>query len=139
MSNETSSQFSHRVVVAAIEHDETRLYLMHGGNTSPVAVVQRPDTSVMHVRGGQERNLHGTESKESEYLSSIARELNDASHVLLFGHGRGNSNTMDRFVEFLNGNNKELRGKCIRGERVDFSALSDAQLLALARKLWERQ
>lgn len=128
-----------RVVVVAVEHDESRVWLLHEDQSAPTLTVVRPDSELIHVRGGQERHLHSTEANENSYFSDLAQKISNASHVILFGHGKGNSNTKSKFLNYLHDHRAALVEQCIDGGTVDFSAMSDKQLLAHAKKTWERQ
>jgi hypothetical protein len=55
------------------------------------------------------------------------------------GHGSGNSNTASRLVEYANKHLPKIKDRIITADPVDFSALSNGQLLALAMNVWERQ
>ncbi len=93
----------------------------------------------MHVRGGQERHLHSSESHEVEYFSEIGELIADASHVVVFGHGKGNSNMKEKFLHFVQQHRRSLFDVCVDGGNIDFAALSNGQIVALAKDVWARQ
>ena len=128
-----------RVVVVAVEHDESRVWLLHESESAPMLTVLRPDANLMHVRAGQERNLHASEGTEGSYFSDLALKIAGASHVILFGHGKGNSNTKNKFLDYLHDRRVQLIERCIDAGTIDLSAVSNKQLLALAKQTWERQ
>jgi hypothetical protein len=139
MSQKEISHTNGRVIAAAVEHDQTRIWLLHEPARDPVQVIEREEVQHTHMRGGQERHQHSSEVNEVPYFANVLNALDGASHVVLMGHGAGNSNTASRLVEYANSHHSTLKDRIITAGPVDFSALSNGQLLALAMSVWERQ
>lgn len=139
MSELRSEKINKHVVVVAVQHDMSKVWLLNGESSDPVVEIQRPDAELIHVRGGQERHLHSTEANESPYFTLIRNKISHASHVILFGHGKGNSNVKNKFERFLDEHDHSLSKRCIDGGNIDFSALTNGQVVALARSVWARQ
>lgn len=125
--------------MVALEHDVSKVWLLHEGDAVPAVTVLRPDSELIHVRGGQERHLHSTEANENSYFADLALKLASASNIILFGHGKGNSNMKNKFLGYLHDHRVPLIDRCVDGGTVDFSAVSNKELLALAKQTWERQ
>lgn len=137
--NSMHTESDEKLLVAAIEHDQTRIWHLHQHGDEPLVVVPRPESDIRHVRSAQERHGHQSESAEIAYFTAIKRELENSTHVIVLGHGRGRSNAMNLFVDFLNTQKSGLRTKLIRGDAMDFSSLSNEQILSIAKKLWNGQ
>ena len=139
MNESQSRSLKDRVAVVALEHDESRVWLLHEGEAVPAVTVMRPDAELIHVREGQERHLHSTEANENSYFADLALKLASSSNIILFGHGKGNSNMKNKFLGYLHDHRIPLINRCVDGGTVDLSAVSDKQLLVLAKQVWERQ
>lgn len=125
-----------RVLLSVIEHDHSRVWLLHDDNTDPVVTVHRPGSRQMHVRSSQERHMHSTETGEAEYFATLANVLGVASEVLLIGHGKGNGNMMNKFMKYLE-NGSSAHVHVTASGNADLSAMSDGELLKEARRRWD--
>jgi hypothetical protein len=139
MSQQEITKTTGRVLAVAVEHDQTRIWLLQESTRDPLVVVEREAVQHTHVRGGQERHQHASEVNETPYFADVLSQLEDSSHIVLMGHGSGNSNTASRLVEYANKHLPKIKDRIITADPVDFSALSNGQLLALAMNVWERQ
>ena len=68
------------------------------------------------------------------YLEAIARSLEGADAVLLLGHGQGEADVRTLLLRHLRTHHPALLQRIVAIETVDTSALSEPQLLALARE-----
>jgi hypothetical protein len=68
------------------------------------------------------------------YLEQIAQSLAGADAVLLLGHGHGESDVRTLLLRHLQHRHPDLLQRIVAIETVDASALTDHQLLALARE-----
>ena len=89
-------QIADRSLVAAITHDNARIWLLNEDKEDPVAVVRRIEPEVRHVRQGQQHHGHASEVAEVPYFAELASVLSVGSNVVLVGHGTGKSNAMNR-------------------------------------------
>jgi hypothetical protein len=139
MEHKDNSAIAHHVVALAVQHDLARVWIVNGEHNEPVVEIQRPVSHLMHVRGGQERHLHSSEAHELEFFSEISDLIANASHAVLFGHGKGNSNMKEKFLHFVQQHHRSLFDVCVDGGNIDFAALSNGQIVALAKDVWARQ
>ena len=139
MEENSKPAISHHVIALAVQHDTTRIWVVNDESIEPVLEVERPQSQMMHVRGAQERHLHSSEAHEVEYFNQISDAIVRASHVIVFGHGKGNSNMKDKFLHFVQQQRPSLFDRCVDAGNVDFAALSNGQLVALAKRVWARQ
>ena len=127
-----------RVLLSAIEHDFSRVWLLHESSTDPVMTVVRPGSRQMHVRSSQERHMHASETGEAEYFAALASVLGVGSEVLLIGHGTGNGNMMNKFIKYLD-NAPQQHVHITASGNADLSALTNGELLREARQRWEHR
>ena len=126
-----------RAVVAAITHDDARVWLLESHDSDPLVRLERPSESPhRHVRQGQFRRMHGSETMEPVFFRHIEEVLRDSSQVVLVGHGRGRSNAVDRFMGHLAKARSPLLGRVIGTGVANLPALSDAEIIAAARERW---
>lgn len=126
-----------RAVVAAITHDDAKVWLLESHDSDPLVRVGRPsDRPHRHVRQGQFRKMHASETMEPEYFRQIEDLLRHSSKVVLVGHGRGRSNTVDRFMGHLAQSRSPLLGRIVGTGVANLPALTDAEVIAAARERW---
>ena len=78
-----------------------------------------------------------TANDETHFFESIASAIIEAGEILLIGHGNGKANAPQAFTEYLNKKHRNLAGKVAGAVDSDLSALSDAQVLAVARQWFD--
>jgi pimeloyl-ACP methyl ester carboxylesterase len=122
-------------MVVAIDGREARVW-PHGTDpgTRPERVVSPNHRDKhRHVRGDQLGNGQSNPTDESTYFDEVAHLLEDAGEILLIGHGHGKSNVPQAFTTFLSRRHNGLASRISGVLDSDLSALTDAQVLALAR------
>jgi hypothetical protein len=130
-----SSTALHLLVV--IDHHEAKIYRneVHGAT---------PETIAPYDPHGYGKNLHSahdwTDGKRlperKSFYEAIARTLQGADQILLFGSGTGRSSAMDMLVEDLQAYHKNLANKIIGTVVIDSHHTTEDQLLAKARKFY---
>lgn len=93
---------------------------------------------------GTGRHLHSIEDKptgrrkpeEKSYYESIAKSLQGADAILLFGSGTGASSAMEALVADLQKNHADLAKRVIGSLVVNEQHLTEDQLLAKAREFY---
>lgn len=132
-----TSDLDGRAVVAAITHDDAKVWLLESHDREPLVRLDRPsELPHRHVRQGQFRKMHGSETMEPEYFRQIEEVLGRSSKVVLVGHGRGRSNTVDRFMGHLAQSRSPLLGRIVGTGVANLPALTDAEVIAAARERW---
>lgn len=139
MSLNISESLINKVLVVAVEHDETRIWLMNSEAEVPVVVITRPPKSTVHVRGSQERHMHKNEIGMPKYFKEISEIMALGSESILIGHGNGNANTAQKLMNYLELHNHPSVQKVAAIEKRDLSAMSNRQLLAEARSMWNQR
>lgn len=131
-------QIADRSLVAAITHDNTRIWLLNEDQEDPVVVVTRQEPDIRHVRQGQERHGHASEAAEVPYFAELASVLAVGSNVVLVGHGTGKANAMNRFVEYLALHHAQLHQRIAATGNANIAAMSGSQIIQDARVKWRR-
>lgn len=80
--------------------------------------------------------MHASETMEPVYFGDIEDVLRRSSKVVLVGHGRGRSNTVDRFMSHLAQQRSPVLGRVVATGTANLPALSDAEIIAAARERW---
>ena len=66
----------------------------------------------------------------------MAKALQTAGRLVIFGTGTGNSNEMDQFITWLKHHHPELAKKILGSMVVDENHLTEDQLLGKAREFY---
>jgi hypothetical protein len=123
-------------LVLLLDHHQARLFRLEGDAV---------DHAVLHPHGlwatgerlshRHDRDIAGQRAPlDYAYLEEIAGAMAAAEAVLLLGHGHGESDMRNVLLQHLQTRHPALVERIVAIETVDASALSDAQLLALARE-----
>ena len=122
-------------VVAVVERDRTRIWDIEADRgTEPERVFLPEDRGRHHhVRQAQHHGGHDTDQYAPVYYEDIATALKDVHEVLLLGHGKGKANSMLMLVQYLERKHPEVARKIVGAEDVNMDALTETQLLKIAR------
>lgn len=131
-----ASRGAHLLVV--IDHRLARIYQAELRGAVPQRVVP-------YDRSGAGRHLHHVEEDATgqrkpelkSFYEAVAKTLQDAEKILLFGCGTGASSAMEQLVAVLRDRHPALAERVVGSVVVDEQHLSDAQLLAQARAFYE--
>ena len=126
---------THLLVV--IDHREARIFSteMHG------AVPQRitpydPFGFGRDLRYNQDDSNGQRKPEQKRFYEAVAKTLEGAKQILLFGSGTGTSSAMEHLLVELKHRHKELAERVVGSVSVDEHHLTDDQLLAKARELF---
>jgi hypothetical protein len=136
MNQEVLNRLANRSLVAAVTHDNTRVWLLNDGNEDPVCVLTRPRPDIHHVRSAQSNHGHASEISEVPYFNELASVLSVASNVVLVGHGVGKANTVNRFIDHLERHRESLLERVAATGQANIAALTGPQIVREARKKW---
>ena len=123
-------------LVLVLDHRQTRLLRLEGEAVDHALL--RPHG----LWGGSEnlshrhdRDIPGQRAPlDHAYLEAIAHSLVGADAVLLLGHGEGEADLRTVLLRHLKARHPALLQRIVAIETIDSSALSEPQLLALARE-----
>lgn len=126
---------SHLLVV--IDHRQARVYKteLHGSV---------PQKITPYDPGGFGRHLHYVQDDSSgqrkpdrrSFYEAIAKTLQDAEQILIFGAGTGASSAMEELLAQLNRHHGDLANRVVGSVVLDETHLSEDQLLARARDFY---
>lgn len=123
-------------LVLVLDHHQTRLFRLEGEAVDH-AVLQPHGLwgSGENLSHRHDRDIAGQRAPvDHAYLEQIAAALQGADVVLLLGHGRGESDLRSLLLRHLETRHPAVLRRIEAIETVDTSALTEAQLLALARE-----
>ena len=104
-----------------VEHTELRSHGLWGS-----------DQNLSHRH---ERDLAGQRAPlDHAYLEQLSASITEAEAVLLLGHGHGQADGCALLIDHLRRHHRPLLERIVGVVRLDDSACSDAELLALARE-----
>lgn len=128
-----------KLIVAAITHDETRIWATDAHRGDKPEIVARPSLEHVHHHVRQAQVNHGHESNRLEipYLEGIATAVAPAGQILLVGHGKGKSNSMLKVIQFLERHHPKTAEKVVAALDINVPALTEPQILAAAREWFE--
>ena len=124
-----------RFVVVALDRQEARVWTSGVAPGAKPELIHAPNHRAehRHVREGQMNHGQNTANDESQFFERIAGALSGAGEILLIGHGNGKANTPQALHDYLNRKHHDLSTKVAGSVDGDLSALSEAQILAMAR------
>lgn len=127
------------IAVVAVTQNDTRVWLA-GLDHDSLPIHLRPTSDLgqhHHVREAQHHRGHDTDHHDPAYFEAIAASLKGTEEILLVGHGHGKANHMLRFTQYLERKHPEIAHAVVGAVDSDLDALTEAQLLAEARR-WFR-
>jgi hypothetical protein len=126
---------THLLVV--IDHRQARIYTteLHGAVPKRIAP---------YDPFGFGRDLHYVETdgsgkrqpEQKSFYEAVAKTLQNAKQILMFGTGTGASSAMEQLLADLKKHHRDIAGRVVGSAVVDEHHLTDDQLLAKARELF---
>jgi hypothetical protein len=133
-----TSAGAHLLVV--IDHRLARIYKTEFHGSVPQQIVP-------YDAAGTGRHLHHVQNESNgqrkpeikSFYTAIAKTLEHAEKILIFGSGTGASSAMDQLVAELDLHHQEIRRRVIASVVVDEQHLTEDQLLAKAREIYAQK
>jgi hypothetical protein len=120
-----------------IDHHEARIYRSADAYTVAQQIRPRaPEEAFNHAHNSKDFARGQEKPDLNSYFEPVAGALAGASQILVFGTGTGSGSEMDQFILWLKHRRPELAKRIVGTMVVDESHLTDAQLLAKARKFY---
>lgn len=135
----TVEPIKERAVVAAITHDDVRIWLVHDDNGDPAVSIVRDDAKHAHrrARPAQARRGHTSEVSEGPYFDYVADVLAAASEVVLVGHGKGRGNAVDRFMRHSGQRSADVLHRIVGTGNLNLPHMTNAEIATTARQWWK--
>jgi hypothetical protein len=126
---------SHWLLV--IDHHEARIYRSEMDGTVPQRILpHEPSEFFRHAHNSKDFARGRERPDPNSFFEPVAKELQAAGQLLIFGSGKGTSSEMEQFVGWLKVHHQELARRVIGSETIDEHHLSERQLLAKAREFY---
>ena len=126
---------AHLLVV--IDHREARIYKAELSGSVPQRVVPYdPHGYGRYLHYVQDDSNGQRRPERASFYDAVAKTLQGAAAILLFGSGTGASSAMDQLLAQLKQHHPELAGRVIAHVAVDEGHLTENQLLAKAREFF---
>ena len=120
-----------------IDHHEARLFRSEMQGAVPQQLLPHaPDEYFRHAQNSQNLSRGKEKPDPNTFFEPVAKALNGAGQLLIFGTGTGKSSEMEQFVIWLNRHYPNLGERIIGTVVVDEHHLTDSQLLAKAREFY---
>jgi hypothetical protein len=118
-----------------IDHHEARIYRPEMDGAVPEQILpHEPADFFRHAHNSKDFARGREKPDPNSFFEPIARALQDAGQILVFGSGKGTGSEMEQFIAWLKIHHHELAGRIIGAETIDEHHLTKAQLLAKARE-----
>jgi hypothetical protein len=109
---------------------------MEGGSSPDRIVPHDPEGSGRHLHYVQDDSNGQRRPEDKGYYEAIAKALQGARAILLFGSGTGAASAMEQLASHLAGHHKDLAGRVAGSIVVDEHHSTEGQLLAKAREFY---
>jgi len=125
-------------ILLVIDHQVAKIFHPKAKDSAPHRILPfDPDGSKAHVHPtGHEDSGRNQQPKHDAYFGQIAKALGDAEQILIFGAGTGSSSTMNLFVAWLKDHHHRAAEHVREAVVVDLGHLTDGELLAKARDIF---
>jgi hypothetical protein len=124
-------------LLVVIDHRLARIYKTDLHGSVPARIVP-------YDAAGAGRHLHYVQDESNgqrrpelrSFYTAVAKTMERAEQILLFGSGTGASSAMEQLLAELDHHHKQLRQRVIASVVVDEQHLTEDQLLAKAREVY---
>jgi hypothetical protein len=124
-------------VLVVIDHRMARIYKTEFRGSVPEQIVPYDAAGTgRHLHYVQDENNGQRKPEPKSFYTAIAKTLERADKILLFGSGTGTSSAMEQLVAELDRHHKAVRQRVIASVVVDQAHLTEDQLLAKARAIY---
>jgi hypothetical protein len=126
---------AHMLVV--IDHHKARLFRteMHGA-VPQLILPHQPDEYFRQAHEDRDFFSGKEKAAPNSFFEPVAKALQNAGNILIFGTGTGSSSEMDQFTSWLKKHHPDLAARIIGTQVVDEHHLTEPQLLAKAREFY---
>jgi hypothetical protein len=131
----TNGKESHWLLV--IDHHEARLFRAEINGGIPEQILpHKPEDYFRHAHNSKDFSRGQEKPDPNSFFEPVAKALQVAGQILIFGAGTGTSSEMDQFIEWVKLHHPETAKRIIGALVVDGHHLTEGQLLAKAREVY---
>ncbi len=132
---ETNDREMHWLLV--IDHHEARIFRSEIHGSVPQQILpHEPDNHFRHAHNAKDFSRGQEKPDPNSFFEPVAKALQPAGQILVFGSGTGMSSEMDQFITWMAGHHPELAQRIIGSLVVDEHHLTTDQLLEKAREFY---
>jgi hypothetical protein len=133
---ETDDAEAHWLLV--IDHQEARIFRskMHGAVPQEIQP-HEPGDFFRHAQDSKEASRGKERPDPNSFFEPVAKALQPAKQILVFGVGKGMSSEMEQFIAWSKIHHPEMAGRIIGSLAVDEHHLTQDQILAKAREFYK--
>ncbi len=126
-------------LLVVIDHQEARIYRTEVSGATPERIAPYdPHGHGRHLHSAHEWTDGKRPPERKSYYEAVAKTLQGAEQVLLFGSGTGRSSAMEQLLADLKDHHSDVAGKIIGSVVVDDHHTTNDQLLAKAREFYAK-
>jgi len=134
-SPETNEKVIHWLLV--IDHHEARIFQTDMDGPIPRRILPyQPENHFRHSRDSKTISRGQEKPDPNTFFEPVAKVLQGAGQILIFGTGTGTSSEMEQFIGWLKHHHPESAKRIIGSLSVDEHHLTDGELLAKAREFY---
>ncbi len=124
-------------LLVVIDHHEARLFRseVNGGILERI-LPHAPDDYFRHAPHSMDFSRGQEKPDPGSFFEPVAKALQIAGQIVIFGTGTGMSSEMDQFVAWVKLHHPELAARIVGTMVVDEHHLTEGQLLAKAREFY---
>ena len=131
----TNDNETHWLLV--IDHHEARIFRSEMSGAVPERILpHQPENDFRHAPNSKEFSRGQEKPGPKTFFAPVAKALQAARQILIFGSGTGKSSEMEKFITWLKVHHAELAKRIIGSLVVDKHHLTEGQLLARAREFY---
>jgi hypothetical protein len=123
--------------ILVIGYHGADVYPTDASSSAPTRIVPQDVTGrlrTMHHKANNPDGWYGEVPKA--WYAELAAALRPASQILIIGNGKGHSNGMQKFTEYLAQHDHDLMKRVVGSIDSDSEDLTEAQILALAEEFY---
>lgn len=125
-------------LLVVIDHHEARVYRTEARGAVPERIVPYdPHGYGRHLHAANEWTDGKRQPERKSFYEAVARTLQGAGQILLFGSGTGRSSAMDQLLADLESHHPDVARAVVGSVIVDAHHTTENELLAHAREFYD--
>jgi hypothetical protein len=137
---EANSVNAMTLVLLTITKHEARIWANGFTRGSvPTRIFAPSEFNSHHFRPDPKREGRGDGPGVPAYYREIIEAIKGATEILVIGHGNGKANSMVHFIDYLERKAPDLATNVLDSIDTNLIAMSEPQILAMAREWFESQ